>query len=388
MNELFAKLPDLEPHINLSNSTLNHFYTTLNDVKDKLNHGNYRNACESLDFLNEFPHHLRIPTSDFLDPEIEHHILHSGGFYQQFHVIVQEREFTIYLYFPASDNSQRAQIIDYFEDCINKIHLWLHFIVPNIKGDCSKKSTFYLLLTHFTKVLPSHNSPITYKHVNSAFTTSCSPETSIYIFRQEEWFKVLLHECFHCFGFDFSHYNNFEVEDKIKKVFKVDNDLGIRVYEAYVELWAEVLNIIFVSFLKTKDKKSYLFLVEHLLNKELSFTLFQCNKILNHLKFSYNQINNAKCDSVVYKETCNLTAYYFLKAVLFADLRKFESWCKKHNAGLFVFKKENMLTFVDFIIEHSKTTNLMKSMKKLDLFYRRVRLPKSAKNTMKMTIVN
>ena len=50
MNELFDKLPGLEPHINLSNSTLNHFYTTLNDVKDKWNHNKYRNVCESLDF--------------------------------------------------------------------------------------------------------------------------------------------------------------------------------------------------------------------------------------------------------------------------------------------------------------------------------------------------
>lgn len=387
MNELFAKLPHLEQDINLSNSTLGIFYKAINSAKDKLKPGSYRDACESLVFLNEFPDHLQMPASDFVDPEIYNHLLNSTGFYQQFDIQVQEREFTIYLYLPSNQPHQE-NVIDYFEDCINKIHLWLHFIVPNIRGDCSKKATFYLLLTHFNKVLPTHNSPITHKHVNSAFTTPCKPETSIHIFRREEWFKVLLHECFHCFGFDFSHHNNFEVEDKIKKVFKVENNSGIRVYEAYVELWSEVLNIVFVSHSKTKNKKNYLILVEHLLNKELSFTLLQCSKILNHLNLSYEQIRNAKSDSVIYKETCNLTSYYFLKSVLFIHLRAFENWCKRHNSGLFVFKKENMLTFVDFIIERSSSTNLIECMQNISTFYRDTRLPKYAKRTMKMTIVN
>lgn len=389
MNELLTKLPDLEQNINLSKGTLNNFYKRLYETKDKLNNHNDRRLCESIEFLNEFPDHLRIPEADFVDPELYNYLHKSKGVYQQFNKQIQDRYFTVYLYLPCSSpDKERQKVIDYFEDCINKIYLWLHFIVPNIKGECSKKLTIYLLLSPFKKVLPPHNLPITYKHVNSAFTTSCSPESSIYIFRQEEWFKVLLHECFHCFGLDFSHHDNSEVENKIKKSFKVHNENGIRVYEAYVELWAEVLNIVFISYLKTKDKKSYLILFEHLINREVSFSLFQCSKILTHLNFSYDEINDEKCNSAKFEETCNLTAYYFLKFILFFHLRSFESWCKKNNFKLFGFKKENMLNFVDFIIERSKTAKLKKSMQKMELFYKQSRLSDIAKKTMKMTIIN
>lgn len=389
MNDLLTKLPDLDQNINLSKATLNNFYKRLCETKNKLNTSGNRNHCESVEFLNVFPNHLNIPESNFVHQEISNYLYESKGFYKEFNKKIQDRYFTIYIYLPySSSNQKKDKVIDYFEDCINKIYLWLHFIVPNIRGNCSKKLTIYLLLSPFKKKLPSHNSPITYEHVNSAFTTSCSPETTIYIFRQEEWFKVLLHECFHCFGFDFSHYDNYEVENRIKKSFKVHNDNGIRVYEAYVELWAEVLNIVFISYLKTKDKKSYSILFENLINKELSFTLFQCTKILTHLNFSYDEINDEKCNNIKFKETCNLTAYYFLKFILFHDLDNFESWCKKNNFKLFGFKKENMLKFVDFIIERSNTLDVKKSMQKMKSFYEQSELSVIAKKTMKMTIIN
>lgn len=389
MNELLTQLPNLGQDINLSKTTLNNFYKKLCETTYKLNNYNHTRLSESIEFLNEFPDHLRIPAADFVDPELYSHVHKSKGFYQQFNKQIQDRYFTVYLYLPCSSpDKERQEVTDYFDECINKIFLWLHFIVPNIKDGCSKKLTIHLLLNSFKKKLPADNLPITYKHVNSAFTSSCSPETYIYIFRQAEWFKVLIHECFHCFGLDFSHHDNSEVENKIKRSFKVHNENGIRVYEAYVELWAEVLNIVFISYLKTKDKKNYLILFQHLINKELSFTLFQCTKILNHLNLSYDEINDEKCDIVKFEETASLTAYYFLKFILFFHLRSFESWCKKNNFKLFGFKKENMLNFVDFIVERSKTTKLKKSVQKMKLFYKQSHLSDIAKKTMKMTIIS
>jgi len=249
------------------------------------------------------------------------------------------------------------------------------------------KSTIYLLFTNFHKHIPESNEPITYKNVNSAFTTSSNPETIIYIHRYEEWFKVLMHESFHSFGLDFSGYNNYEVENKIVQTFKVRNKNGIRVYEAYVELWAEVLNVVFVSYLKSKDKKTFLVIFEYLINKELSFTVFQCVKILNHINIPYEDIIDAKCKTIKYEETANLTSYYFLKLILFLNLRKFESWCKRNNTTLFQFDKKNMLKFTDFIIDHSNTPPLRTCLHKMKKFYKRAKLSPIAKNTMRMTIV-
>ena len=390
MNELLTKLPDLNKNIGLTISSLNIFHKSLREIKDKLAGGSPGYSCTPITFLDKYPKKLQIPDSDFIDKEIYDFLQTSNGFYQQYNINIGERIFTIHFYLPSENkNTKDNNILNYFQECFNKIYFWLNFILPYVKKDsCSLRSTIYLLLTPFKKHLPSHNEPITTSHANSAFTTSCAPETEVYIFRHEEWFKVLLHESFHCLGLDFSHYNNFEAEKRIFKQFRVQNKNGIRVYEAYVEIWAEVLNIVLVSFFKTKDKSDFLILFKHLLNKELSFSLFQCTKILKHLNFSYDEISDCKCSVVKYKETCNLTAYYFLKFILFFNLRQFESWCKRHNLTLFQFDKNYIIDFVDFIIKRANTPQLEKCMKKMDIFYERAKLPQVAKKTMKMTIIN
>ena len=45
-------------------------------------------------------------------------------------------------------------------------------------------------------------------HVNTGFTTTCPVDSEIVIFREEEWFKVFIHETFHNFALDFSDMNN------------------------------------------------------------------------------------------------------------------------------------------------------------------------------------
>ena len=383
MDELFTKLPDLKQNISLTKNTLNIFYKSLNEKKDKLDY-----KCTPITFLGKYPINLKMPPTHFIEPELYSFLEKSNGFYQQFNIKILKRNFVIHLYLPSENpNSRDNNVSDFFQKCIEKIHLWLSFISPYIVNNCSMKTTIYLLLTHFQKIIPEQGEPITFKHVNSAVTTSCSPKSSIYIFRYEEWFKVLIHESFHCFGLDFSHHDNSEAENEITKTFKVENKNGLRIYEAYCEIWAEVLNIVFISYLKTKDKKNFILLFEHLLNKELSFTVFQCMKILNHNNISYNNliVENAKSEKII--ETTHTTSYYFLKMVLFLNLRKFESWCKKHNNTLFQFEKHHILDFTGFIKRHSNTPPLQTSLRRMKAFYKRAELSPFAKKTMRMTIV-
>ena len=388
MNELLTKLPDLKQNISLTKDTLHKCYKTLQTKTAEIHHDKSNVKCTPITFLDRYPSKLQIPFTEFVEPRIYNFLNKSNGFYQQYHIHIGKRDFTIHLYLPSENSDSRTTNVgDFFMDCIHKVNLWLRFIEPHIRNNCSMKSTFYLIFTHFQKMIPSLNEPIAPKHVNSAFTTSCSPETSIYIFRYEEWFKVLMHESFHAFGLDFSHHNNSEVEKRITKVFKVNNKNGIRVYEAYCEIWAEVLNIVFLSFLKTKDKKNYLILFDHLLNKELSFTVFQCTKILNHIGLSYNKMICADNKSMKYEETANITSYYFLKLILFLNLRKFESWCKKNNTTLFQFENSNMTKFVDFIIQHSNTPPLQTSLQRMRTFFKRAKLSAIAQKTMRMTIL-
>ena len=53
------------------------------------------------------------------------------------------------------------------------------------------------LFTNHKKLLPSKEIILNTSHVNSAYTYACREDTMT-IFRQEEWFKVFIHETFHC----------------------------------------------------------------------------------------------------------------------------------------------------------------------------------------------
>ena len=197
----------------------------------------------------------------------------------------------------------------------------------------------------------------------------------------------MIHESFHCFGLYFSHHDNSESEKEITKTFKIENKNGLRVYEAYCEIWAAVLNIVFISYLTTKDKKSFTILFEHLVNKELSFTFFQCTKILNHNNISYNNMIDENAKVAKTTETTNTTSYYFLKMILFLNLRKFELWCKRYNNTLFEFDKRQIMNFIDFIKKHSNTPPLQISLQRMKNFHKRAKLSSFAKKTMRMTIV-
>ena len=148
----------------------------------------------------------------------------------------------------------------------------------------------HIFLTPFLKILPeSNNDIISPEHANSGFTTSCEVSTSIVIYRQEEWFKVLCHETFHFFNLDFHNTNMLQVQDFLSNKFKIRSNFLI--YESYCEFWATIWNTIFITFSKTlRDfddfSKSYFELIE----VEKLFSCFQVAKILYHNSMTYDNL--------------------------------------------------------------------------------------------------
>jgi hypothetical protein len=63
------------------------------------------------------------------------------------------------------------------------------------------------------------------------------------LYRMEEWFKVFIHETFHCLGLDFSGMNVSNSNKQILQLFPgCSRDMDVRVYETYCEIWAETLD--------------------------------------------------------------------------------------------------------------------------------------------------
>jgi hypothetical protein len=223
-------------------------------------------------------------------------------------------------------------------------------------------------LTDLKKVLPNNTNIIKQENANTAFTTSCKKHTEINLFRKEEWFKVLIHESFHCTGLDFSELEHSVSNKKVLTIFPVNSD--VRLFETYCEMWAEILNVMFISYNKTntienlnEDINKLIVKMEKLLYYERLFSLFQCAKVLHFFGIKYNNLyekdlTSMKLRAMKYKEDTNVLSYYIIKSIYMFYVNDFIEWCVENNNynGIvslnFNKNDETINSYIEFIKEH------------------------------------
>ena len=297
----------------------------------------------------------------------------------------------------------------FFESCIHKIIVWLGVALPYAGKTCAKKLSCYLFLTDHTKILPKKNKPfyltqkneqhIHQEHANTAFTTACTSKSIIMLYRMEEWFKVFIHETFHCLGLDFSGMNVSNSNKQILQLFPgCSRNMDVRVYETYCEIWAETLNVLFISYfserpsrvftksiLKTNKRKTQrqrpivqysrnfskmITKAEEFIQHERAFTMYQATKVLKHYNLTYTDvINNTTTATKPYSENTPVFSYYILKCILLYHFNEFIEWCNVHNgnAKILYFKKtnDNIREYGELIGRLYKTDDFIKKMETL-----------------------
>ena len=227
-----------------------------------------------------------------------------------------------------------------FEDVIKKVYLWTSVAFSHAPAHCSQNLCIYLYLTDLKKALPAKKGePITQMHANTAFTTACKKDADIYVFRYEEWFKVLIHETFHCLGLDFSHIDNERTRDTILKLFPVNSDVNLS--ETYCEVWAELFNTLFVVFSQNNRGgiEEMVLMTEDYLDMERLFSLFQSCKVLHYFDVPYEELFHKECDTLEkkearkskFREQTNVLSYYIIKCILLFSIDDFLKWCHRHN---------------------------------------------------------
>jgi hypothetical protein len=253
----------------------------------------------------------------------------------------------------ATDTRQYSDAVDIYA---RRIYVYLYIVDTFACNDCSKEIDIFLYLTNSKKMLPSvSGDAIDRIHVNTAFTTSCEPKTEIILFRKEEWFKVLMHETFHCLGLDFSEHSsiNSEVHSEILKHIPIKSE--VKLYETYCEMWAEIINTIIITTIENHGKTiSFPSLVEDMLHNELFYSLFQVAKILNHFNLDYEDLykdaNSSGFDVFSfgggaankkrnrYKEQTEIFSYFLLKTILLFNCDTFIQWVLQNNNNGIMFK--------------------------------------------------
>ena len=223
-----------------------------------------------------------------------------------------------------------------------------------------KTLNIYLYLTNTLKKLPKSNIELLgSKNCNSGLSYSCIENGEVLVYRQEEWFKVLIHELFHCLCLDFVNMRseNNELNKKIKKLFNLN--IKCELSETYNEVWATILNSCINSFKlldNKKDIESFILYSEISLKLEKVFSIYQCVKILDFMDLNYKLFfekkSKNKLTKILYKEKTNVFCYYILKSLLLYFSDDFVKWCANNNTALLDFNKnpQNIQSFFLFIL--------------------------------------
>lgn len=176
-------------------------------------------------------------------------------------------------YYKKSNNS----FVDlYIYDLENdKKYLNISYVVGIIDffRQITKKDLNVSLVTflcHQKRYFPNLNNNIIInpENINGGSTIS---EIFIYIWRQEEFYKVFIHELIHYFTIDFHDQNNKQIEEIRDSLFNIK---GVDVInETYTELLALTFYSVFYSLIS--DEK-----FDTIINNENLFTHFQIAKII------------------------------------------------------------------------------------------------------------
>jgi hypothetical protein len=296
------------------------------------------------------------------------HTMNNGNHCVSSFILPSGRLVSLYVWFPQKNTKQSLHKI------ITKIYKWLLFLDSFVSDSCSRNLTIYLYLTKLCKKLPNKQIMLDANSINNAFTYPCKPSNEIYIYREEEWFKVFIHETMHALGLDFSKHDFSKISEKIHdSIFSGVPSKNIDLTEAYTETWAEIL-IILINVYYATGQHSYTRVISQIVEKSIYYekvwSLIQCIKVLNHQNISYQDLLLGQ----PYREnTSAVFAYFVLKAICIFHMEEFLEWSNQHNitglhTHIFTFKYSirNIQSFGDFIIHHASSQLFINSISKIE----------------------
>ena len=308
--------------------------------------------------------------------------------------VVQSRTYNIHI---SVNPQQTTSLHKKIQKMVERIYLWLSFISTYTNKECSKNVDIIIYLTNCQKKLPeeeyadSENIVIDSENANTAFTTGCMKNTQIYIFREEEWFKVFIHETFHNLGIDFISMDQAPIEKYVQKIFPIEIENDIRVYEAYTEMCAELCHFLFVAMehhsTELLSVSNMMETLQKIIYVETIFSLFQCSKILKWNHVTYRDICD-KENAKKYKENTNVFSYYVLKTIFITNIYSFVDFIVNQPEKFrFHQTNRNRDIFLAFIKDSAVSLRFCRGIEYMEKWWReKKRRNKFETKTLRMTI--
>lgn len=356
--------------IHKSNKNINNNVMVLEIIKNiKIAHDNWTRILNSINIedMHESTVYQNIDTS-FIPSDIKKYLKTHSLVSKKCIFNINKQLINVHISYVHSNTDVKHQNIPkhkldkFFTERLKLIYMWLHISNKYKDVQCSNVLNIHLYLTDLYKIIPNKGIPLDEIHMNTAVTTSCVKEGQINIYREEEWFKVLIHETFHVLGMDFTNRDhnikNYEttVDKEILDMISIRTDL--RFFETYCELNACWLNLLFFTYFN-----STIFTDDYLLKQfhknlmyEKMFSLIQAEKIINHYNISYLDIFNKNPSNISninnkYKEKTYALSYHILKSIYMFNIDKVFEWFVHNNNTSLQFKltDENIHSYLDIL---------------------------------------
>ncbi len=320
-------------------------------------------------------------TFHYIPNKIGEHIHERSYYCLKYSFRLINRDVNIYFVIEEDDKIER------YNEYVDRMIMWLYMIQKKVSNNCSITLNVYLYLSSHVKVLPNKKTDaiLDLLNANTAYTFSCKKNNDLVIYRKEEWFKVFIHETFHSFGLDFSFYNDDISRTKILELFHVNSE--VKLFEAYTEFWARIMNVLFISYFYNESKEQFIHQCSKMIYLEQLFSIFQMIKVLNYMKIDYIQLTETpNIKKLQYKENTNILSYYVITCNLLFYYQDFLSWCQMNNKIIIEFTptNENQIKMCEFIKEKYKLSSFLKAIQCIRSSF--IKVPYYLSNTMRMTI--
>lgn len=150
------------------------------------------------------------------------------------------------------------------------------------------------------RLLPENDKFISPENINAGCTISGQ---YIYIWRKEEFYKVLIHELIHYFVLDFWDMDNSEIDSRMRKMINIKGTDAVN--EAYTEIMAVIINSVIYSQMNPIS-------FDDIINYEIIFTHFQIAKIID--LFGGNTYHDLFKIEII--QSTSLVSYIIIKGIL------------------------------------------------------------------------
>ena len=306
--------------------TNNHAFTMLDDI--------YSSLYETSDSRKNL--HEELYSNKFISLDIQHDLESSDLEYKKY-IVDNKHEIKI---FKPKNNPDNPDII-----IISRLIDIMERIAIKNNNKILPVVNLTILFSNQKKLIKPNTKILCCDNINSGSTY---PKSTIVCWRREELYKVLIHELFHYYEYDF-----FSSDPYYSKLENMINIPQIEGSDMLNEAYTESATIIILSIIQFVSRGSHRVSTKHILSKsynelhtelydfmtqyiktELTFLLFQIAKIM--VIFKSHDINNYINNNVIINQNTSFRSYFIIKMILLFNINDF---IKMMNRGLNIHNK-------------------------------------------------